>query len=119
MTQERNVGLTVSRRGILLGGGAAGAGALVGVRPRSVAAQDAADNLGLAPVAQFKLGDFDVHTIQEPDAAIATRKRVFDMIATDKLPFIGYHLPFPALGYVTKVGDGYQYVAASYQLAME
>ena len=41
-------------------------------------------------------------------AAAATRKKVFDMLATDKLAFLGYHMPFPAVGYVEKVDTGYR-----------
>jgi glyoxylase-like metal-dependent hydrolase (beta-lactamase superfamily II) len=50
------------------------------------------------------------------DAAIATRKRIFDMVATDKIPVTGYHMPFPAVGYLEKTGDSYRWVAAGYQL---
>lgn len=52
----------------------------------------------------------------DKDKAIETRKRVFDMVATDKLPVIGYHMPPPAVGYVVKTGDGYRWEPASYQL---
>ena len=38
------------------------------------------------------------------------------MIATDRLPFIGYHMPFPALAYLKREGEGYRYVAETYQL---
>ena len=40
-------------------------------------------------------------------AAAATRKAVFDMIATDRLAFVGYHMPFPSVGYVEAAGEGY------------
>ncbi len=43
-------------------------------------------------------------------AAIATRKRVFDMAAADKLMIAGAHLPFPGLGHVGKASAGYSYV---------
>jgi glyoxylase-like metal-dependent hydrolase (beta-lactamase superfamily II) len=42
--------------------------------------------------------------------AIATRKRVFDMVATDRLLIGGSHLPFPSLGHVAKASNGYAYV---------
>jgi glyoxylase-like metal-dependent hydrolase (beta-lactamase superfamily II) len=42
--------------------------------------------------------------------AIATRKRVFDMTATDRLLIAGAHLPFPGVGHVTKAATGYTYV---------
>ncbi len=41
------------------------------------------------------------------------------MLVSDKLPFIGYHMPFPALGYVEPRGDGFRYVPASYQMMLE
>jgi hypothetical protein len=44
--------------------------------------------------------------------AIATRKRVFDMAATDRLLIAGAHLPFPGLGHVAKASAGYAYVPA-------
>jgi hypothetical protein len=33
-----------------------------------------------------------------------TRKSVFDMIAADRLAFVGYHMPFPSVGYIEKAG---------------
>lgn len=42
--------------------------------------------------------------------AAATRKKVFDMVATDKLLIAGAHLPFPGLGHVAKASTGYAYV---------
>ena len=52
----------------------------------------------------------------DKEAAVQTRKRLFDMIATDRLPFIGYHMPFPALAYLKREGEGYRYIAETYQL---
>lgn len=52
----------------------------------------------------------------DKEAAAQTRKRMFDMIATDRLPFIGYHMPFPALAYLKPEGEGYRYIAETYQL---
>lgn len=51
----------------------------------------------------------------DKEAAIATRKRVLDMVATDDLPVIGHHMPFPSLGYVERAGGSYRWVPASYQ----
>ena len=48
--------------------------------------------------------------------AAATRKKVFDMIASDKVPFIGYHMPFPGIGYVEAIDGGYRFVPLTYQL---
>ncbi len=49
------------------------------------------------------------------DAAIASRKRILDMVATDKIPVAGFHMPFPSLGWVEKAGTSYRWVPASYQ----
>jgi hypothetical protein len=52
----------------------------------------------------------------DKDAAVTTRKRILDMLATDKIPVTGYHMPFPAIGYIDKREGGYRWVQASYQL---
>lgn len=51
----------------------------------------------------------------EKAKAAATRKAVFDMIATDRLPFIGYHMPFPSVGFVEKAAEGYRFIPETYQ----
>jgi glyoxylase-like metal-dependent hydrolase (beta-lactamase superfamily II) len=50
----------------------------------------------------------------DKDAGVATRKRVFDMVSTDRTPVVGYHMPFPAVGFVEKSGTSYRWVPASY-----
>lgn len=48
---------------------------------------------------------------------VETRRRVYDMAATDRLPVIGYHMPFPSIGYVERNGPGsYRWLPHSYQL---
>lgn len=42
--------------------------------------------------------------------AVATRRRLLDMAATDRIPVAGYHLPFPGVGHVIKRGDAYQFL---------
>jgi glyoxylase-like metal-dependent hydrolase (beta-lactamase superfamily II) len=49
------------------------------------------------------------------DAAIATRRRILDMVATDRLAVAGFHMPFPSLGWVERSGTSYRWVPASYQ----
>ncbi|GIX09631.1 MBL fold metallo-hydrolase [Elioraea sp.] len=52
------------------------------------------------------------HAVFDMDAAMAeeTRRRFFDRAAADRTPIIGYHWPFPAVGYVRKDGAGYDLV---------
>ncbi|MCX8996263.1 MBL fold metallo-hydrolase [Rhizobiaceae bacterium BDR2-2] len=59
--------------------------------------------------------DWEVRFDMDKAAAAETRKKVFDMIATDRLAFLGYHMPFPAAGYVEKQDTGYRFIAKSYQ----
>jgi glyoxylase-like metal-dependent hydrolase (beta-lactamase superfamily II) len=47
---------------------------------------------------------------QDPPAAAATRRRVYDMLTADKLPVQAYHFPFPALSRIEKHGNGYRVV---------
>lgn len=49
-------------------------------------------------------GDMDGPT------AVATRRKLYDMLAAEKMPMSGYHLPFPALGRIEKAGNGYSFV---------
>ena len=48
--------------------------------------------------------------------AAATRKRILDMVATDKLFVAGFHMPFPGVGYVETSPAGHRWVPVSYQL---
>ncbi|MEL7014280.1 MAG: MBL fold metallo-hydrolase, partial [Pseudomonadota bacterium] len=62
--------------------------------------------------------EWEVRFDMDKEAAAATRRRVLDMLATDNLPFVGYHMPWPATGYVETRGDGFAYVPTSYQFAL-
>lgn len=62
--------------------------------------------------------DWEVKFDMDKAQAAATRRSLLDMLATDKIPFIGYHMPWPATGYVETRGDGFHYVPASYQLML-
>ena len=43
----------------------------------------------------------------DPHAAAATRRRVFDMVATDRQLIAGMHVHFPGFAHVVRQGDGY------------
>ncbi|KAJ56385.1 metallo-beta-lactamase [Actibacterium mucosum KCTC 23349] len=62
--------------------------------------------------------DWEMRFDMDKPAAAATRRRILGMLAADKLPFIGYHMPFPGLGYVETREDGFRYVPASYQMML-
>jgi len=68
-------------------------------------------------IASLERPDWHVRFDMDKEAAAATRKRVFGMLAADGVPFIGYHMPYPAVGYVEDNGmGGFRYTPASYQL---
>jgi glyoxylase-like metal-dependent hydrolase (beta-lactamase superfamily II) len=50
---------------------------------------------------------FDV----DPDAAVASRRRVFERAAAERLLIAGAHLDFPGFGYMMRDGEGYRFQA--------
>jgi len=63
-----------------------------------------------ATALQFAEPDRSIAYDLEPPKAIATRKRVMDMAATDKLMIAGTHIGFPGVGHVAKASSGYAFV---------
>ena len=59
--------------------------------------------------------DWEVRFDADKAAAAATRKSVFGMLAADRVPFIGYHMPFPSVGYIEAMGEGFRFVPETYQ----
>ena len=52
------------------------------------------------------------HAMFDNDGGMAeeTRRKFYEMALAEKMPIIGYHFPFPAVGYVEKDGTGYRLV---------
>lgn len=44
------------------------------------------------------------------EQATATRLRLLDMAASERLEVAGFHFPFPATGHIARAGDSYDYV---------
>lgn len=70
-------------------------------------------------VFSLQFPDWEVRFDADKSAAAATRKVVFGMIAADRIPFIGYHMPFPGVGYVEPKDAGFRFVPMSYQMMLE
>ncbi len=49
------------------------------------------------------------------EAAVATRKRLFDRAAADRMLVTGYHFPFPACGHLVKTASGYEHIPTEWQ----
>ncbi|MDS9466789.1 MBL fold metallo-hydrolase [Paracoccus sp. MBLB3053] len=63
--------------------------------------------------------DWHVRFDVDKDAGAATRTKVLARLAEERIPFIGYHMPYPALAYIAP-GDAegsFRYVPATYQFA--
>ena len=46
---------------------------------------------------------------------VATRMRLLDMAATDRIAVLGYHFPFPGVGHVLREGESYRFLPALWQ----
>lgn len=69
-------------------------------------------------VASLQRPDWHVSFDMDKEAGAATRRRVFDMVAAERIPFLGYHMPFPAVGFAEKLDEGYRFVPVSYQFIL-
>jgi glyoxylase-like metal-dependent hydrolase (beta-lactamase superfamily II) len=52
---------------------------------------------------------------RDKDAALASRRRIFDMAAADRLLVLGFHYPFPGLGRILKTDTAYAWVPVNWQ----
>lgn len=62
------------------------------------------------PVWSLARPDWEVRFDMDKAMAAESRRRVLGMIAADRIPAVGYHMPFPALGFVEANGDGFRWV---------
>lgn len=51
---------------------------------------------------------------QDPAQAIATRRKVYDMLVAEKMLVQGFHYPFPGLGRIEKAEAGFRVVPAAW-----
>ena len=63
------------------------------------------------PVISFEYPEWKPASDQDGDLAVRTRKRLLDKLAQENSKIIGYHLPFPGTGTVTRSGNSYKYQA--------
>ena len=47
---------------------------------------------------------------QDATAARATRRRMLDIAAAERMQVSFYHAPFPATGHMRKAGEGFEFV---------
>lgn len=63
------------------------------------------------PVLSFERPDWHWGTDWDAEMGARTRRRTLDMLATDKLALVGYHLPWPGLARVVREGQGFRMTA--------
>lgn len=51
-----------------------------------------------------------------PEAAAVSRRRLLNQITDARMTAIGFHMPFPSVGYIDRHGDGFVWLPASYQM---
>ena len=54
----------------------------------------------------------------DPEAAAESRRRVFDMVASERMLVTGMHLHFPGFAHVVREGSGYRLVPEAWRQAM-
>ncbi|KGM34594.1 MBL fold metallo-hydrolase [Inquilinus limosus] len=64
---------------------------------------------------QFARPDWAINFDTDQQTAIASRKRVLDQVAADRVLIAGAHLAFPGIGHVGRAGEGYEFVPAFWQ----
>ena len=64
------------------------------------------------PIISFHHPSWKVAVDHEPDRGVATRLRLLDRLATDRVRLLGAHLPAPGAGFVERKGGAYRFTPA-------
>ncbi len=67
-------------------------------------------------VISFQRPDWPLAADMDEGVAVESRRKLLGMAAADKIPATGYHLPFPALGFVEPHEEAFRFLAAGYQI---
>lgn len=74
----------------------------------------AGDAIGNGHVA-FERPDWPTGADQDAEMGAASRVKLLDMLATDEIPVLGFHLPDGGLGRVERMGEHYRFIAQASQ----
>lgn len=78
------------------------------IRQGSEAVMVVGDAIGNGHLAMAR-PDWPAAADQDPDTGIATRTRLLDMLAADRMAMVGFHLPEGGLGRIERVGASYRF----------
>ncbi|MFD0986375.1 MBL fold metallo-hydrolase [Methyloligella solikamskensis] len=67
-------------------------------------------------VASLARPDWHALFDMDKEQGAETRRKIYAMAASERLPVVGYHMSFPSVGFVEKQGSGYRWVPVTYQL---
>ncbi|MBC8050157.1 MAG: MBL fold metallo-hydrolase [Chitinophagales bacterium] len=70
------------------------------------------------PVISLERPDWTLKFDMDKAAAAATRRRMYDMAAADKVAVNGFHMPLHGFGFVERKDAAYRWVPATYQLTL-
>jgi glyoxylase-like metal-dependent hydrolase (beta-lactamase superfamily II) len=62
------------------------------------------------PAVSFARPDWRMGNDLDRDQGAATRRRLLDRLASERLPLIGFHLPYPGHGMVERKDNAYRFV---------
>jgi glyoxylase-like metal-dependent hydrolase (beta-lactamase superfamily II) len=54
----------------------------------------------------------------DPKQAANSRVKMLDMLATNRIPVMSYHYPWPGYGHVVKAGEGFHYLPAPMEMIL-
>lgn len=66
-------------------------------------------------VASFAKPDWAFSMDDDAEAAAVSRRRLLTRVSQDNIPVVGFHMPFPAIGFVEADGSSFIYRHATYQ----
>ncbi len=75
-------------------------------------------DLGHQPLLQMENPRAEFARDTDPQQGVVSRLRVFDMVASEQIPIVAYHFPWPGVGHVAKSGDSYRYVPIQMQTVL-
>ena len=61
----------------------------------------------------FEYPQWEANSDQDKAMGAKSRLSLIQQMAAEKTKVIGFHFPFPGVGYVDKTGEGYAWVAAT------
>lgn len=69
-------------------------------------------------VMSFANPDWHFSMDDNPEKAAVSRRAMLEAAESGGIPVIGFHLPFPSIGYVEKRAEGYEFRPATYQFQL-